>query len=56
MRLRKKFDIRVGSKVSIPWWESDFSLNTKQVPNLKGTIESINGAYHYIKIHNNKKI
>jgi hypothetical protein len=49
--------IKVGQRVTIPWWEYDLggSEPPKKVPNLTGTIESINGAYHYVKIEGNPK-
>jgi len=47
--------IKVGSKVTIPWWEFDSAGKSKRVSDLKGTVESINGAYHMVKIHNNLK-
>lgn len=47
--------IKVGSKVIVPWWEFDGHGNTIAVKVLEGTIESIDGAYHYVKIHNDSK-
>lgn len=47
--------IKIGDKVTVQWWEIDNFGNSKKVPNLVGTIESINGAYHMVKIHNNPK-
>ncbi len=49
--------IKVGQKVIIPWWESgiDTSKPPKKIQDLTGTIESINGAYIYVKVDNNPK-
>lgn len=47
---------KVGDKVTIPW--TDYGTNSNGRPKrytLTGTIESINGAYHYIKVDNNSK-
>jgi hypothetical protein len=46
-----------GDKVVVPWWEHDMATNKppKRVKDLTGTIESINGAYHYVKVDNNPK-
>lgn len=48
---------KVGDKVKVPWWEYDMGVlhSPTRVEDLDGTIESINGAYHYIKVHNNPK-
>jgi hypothetical protein len=43
---------KVGDKVILLWWEG---LDPKKVPDLTGTIERIDGAYHYVKVDNNPK-
>lgn len=48
--------IKVGQRVTVPWWETkDFGGPAIKVPNLTGTIERINGAYHYVKIEGNPR-
>lgn len=47
---------KVGDKVTIPW--TDYGIGCDQRPErytLLGTITRINGAYHYVKVHNNPK-
>lgn len=47
---------KVGDRVTVPWWEAKpGSMEHKKVPNLKGKIVAINGAYHYVKIKGNPK-
>lgn len=46
---------KVGDKVKLKWWEIDTYGNSRRVHDLTGTIESINGAYHMVKINNDPK-
>jgi hypothetical protein len=46
----KPNQIKVGAKVSVPWWR-----NGKRVRNLRGYITAIDGAYHYIKVVSTKR-
>lgn len=48
--------IKVGDKVTIPWW--DYGIGCNERPEhytLTGTIVRIDGGYHYVKINNNSK-
>jgi|SRR5579864_2486490 len=44
-----------GDKVIVPWWDANGPGPAKRIKDLTGTIESINGAYHYVKVDNNPK-
>lgn len=49
---------KVGDRIKAPWWEYDMGIlhSPSRVDDITGTIERINGAYHYIKVDNNPKL
>lgn len=45
----------IGTRVSIPWKEEVHGKGYRKIPNLTGTIRSVNGGYIYVKIDNNPR-
>lgn len=53
---KKRWIPKVGSWVTIPWWEAKPAFTkAKRVRNLTGKIIRINGGYYYVKIKGNSK-